>query len=168
MTECTDNLNIYIYIYIYIYICWQHTPAKNKKLCDPFSDFFTNKIKKLKITMNSKLNTLIHPPFADPLHIGSILESLPNVEPHEVVHLLKSMPAKSSPTDYIPTSLLLSWTNVFSKIISHLANLSFCHACFTSSFKVARLLLTSSNLVPTKVIHLITDQFLTSIPYQRY
>ena len=57
--------------------------------------------KKLKIAIDSKLNSLTHPPFSDLLHIGPILESLPNVELHDVRHLLKSMPAKSSPTDYI-------------------------------------------------------------------
>ena len=47
------------------------------------------------------------------------------------------MPAKSSRTDYIPTSLL-SCSNVFSEIISHFANLSFYNACFLSNFKVVR------------------------------
>ena len=50
------------------------------------------------------------------------------------------MPAKSSPTDYIPTSLLISWSDVFSEIISHLANLSFYHVCFPSSFKVVQVI----------------------------
>ena len=130
-------------------------------------DFLTNKIKMLKIAIDSKLNSLTNPPFPDPLHIRPILESLPNVKPYEVFHLLKSMPAKSSLTDCIPTSLLC-YSNVFSEFISHVANLSFCHACFPSSFKIAQVTPRIKNLVPTKTIHLITVQFLTSIPYQRY
>ena len=70
-------------------------------------------------------------------HIQVIAPAIFNVEvPHEVLPFPKSMPAQSSPTDYIPPSLLLSCSNVFSEIVSHLANLPFCHACFPSSFKV--------------------------------
>ena len=90
-----------------------------------------SKSSKLPLTANLISHTSYFP-----WHIGPIFESLPNFEPHEVFHLVDSMPAKSSPTDYIPTSLLLSCSNVFSEITSNLINLSFYHACFLSSFKV--------------------------------
>ena len=44
---------------------------------------------------------------------------------------------KSSPLDYIPTSLLKSCADTFSILISHLANLSFTQATFPSKFKLA-------------------------------
>ena len=47
------------------------------------------------------------------------------------------MSNKSSPLDYIPTSLLKSCAGTFSFLISHLANLSFYQANFPSKFKHA-------------------------------
>ena len=47
------------------------------------------------------------------------------------------MSNKSSPLDYIPTSLLKSCTCTFSHLISNLANPSFPRATFSTSFKLA-------------------------------
>ena len=47
------------------------------------------------------------------------------------------MSNKSSPLDYIPTSLLKSCADTFSILISRLANLSFTQATFPSKFKLA-------------------------------
>ena len=47
------------------------------------------------------------------------------------------MSSKSSPLDYIPTSLLKSCADTFSILISHLANLSFTQVTFPSKFKLA-------------------------------
>ena len=57
--------------------------------------------------------------------------------PAEVSKLLQSMSNKSSQLDYIPTSLLKSCADVFSILISHLANLSFTQAALPSKFKLA-------------------------------
>ena len=59
------------------------------------------------------------------------------VTPAEVSQLLRSMSNKSSPLDYIPTSLLKSCADTFSILISHLANQSFTQATFPSKFKLA-------------------------------
>ena len=59
------------------------------------------------------------------------------VTPAEVSKLLQSMSNKSSQLDYIPTSLLKSCADIFSILISHLANLSFTQATFPSKFKIA-------------------------------
>ena len=47
------------------------------------------------------------------------------------------MSNKSSQLDYAPTSLLKSCSDIFSILISHLANLSFTQATFPSKFKLA-------------------------------
>ena len=47
------------------------------------------------------------------------------------------MSSKSSPLDYVSTSLLKSCASTFSILISHLANLSFDQAAFPSKFKHA-------------------------------
>ena len=59
--------------------------------------------------------------------------------PLEVSKLLHSMPGKSSPLDFIPTSLLKSCSDTFSILIAHLANLSFSQGVFPSKFKLAQI-----------------------------
>jgi hypothetical protein len=49
------------------------------------------------------------------------------------------MPSKSSPLDYLPTSLLKSCSSVFAPIICTLANLSFSEGHFPDSFKSAQI-----------------------------
>ena len=66
-----------------------------------------------------------------------MLSDFTPVTPVEVSQLLRSMSNKSSPLDYIPTSLLKSCADTFSILISHLANLSFTQATFPSKFKLA-------------------------------
>ena len=66
-----------------------------------------------------------------------MLSDFTPVTPAEVSQLLRSMSNKSSPLDYIPTSLLKSSSGTFSILISHLANLSFTQATFPSKFKLA-------------------------------
>ena len=51
--------------------------------------------------------------------------------------MLNSMSNKSSPLDYVSTSLLKSCASTFSILISHLANLSFDQGAFPSKFKHA-------------------------------
>ena len=51
--------------------------------------------------------------------------------------ILSSLPPKSSPVDYIPTSLLKTCSTVFSELISILANLSFSQGSFPTKFKFA-------------------------------
>ena len=69
-------------------------------------------------------------------HSGEALSDFAPVTSAEVSQLLRSMSNKSSPPDYIPTSLLKSSSNTFSILISHLANLSFTQATFPSKFKL--------------------------------
>src|SRR6218665_1453106 len=68
---------------------------------------------------------------------GSTFNALPPVSYFEVFNLLKSIVPKSSPMDFIPTSLMFSSSNVFSHLIAHLDNLSFAEGCFPSCFKSA-------------------------------
>ena len=70
-------------------------------------------------------------------HFGPKLDDLPPVTPDEVKKLLSSIPGKSCPLDFIPTSLIKSCSNVFSDIISTLANLSFTEGRFPAAFKRA-------------------------------
>ena len=53
--------------------------------------------------------------------------------------LLRQMPSKSSPLDFVPTSLLRSCRGRFAHI-AHLANLSFVHSTFPQKFKLAQVI----------------------------
>lgn len=112
------------------------TELENSKLCTSFSYYFGDKIRKLKLAVarDKKAYASSH---ADPSHIGDRLDSLRLVTSAEVSKILFSMPAKSSPLDFIPTSLMKSCNSVFSDIITTLANLSFEHGTFPSRYKFA-------------------------------
>ena len=62
------------------------------------------------------------------------------VTAEEVSRLLSAMPAKSSPLDALPCSLLQACSTVFAPVIARLANLSFQTGKFPSCYKLAQVL----------------------------
>ena len=58
----------------------------------------------------------------------------------DVQRVILSIPAKSSPLDIVPTSLLKSCSDVFAVVIVRLANLSFRDGRFPTCFKLAEVL----------------------------
>jgi hypothetical protein len=56
----------------------------------------------------------------------------------EVVRLLRSIPSKSLPLDFIPTSLIKSCSGAFSHVIARLVNLLFECSTFPAKFKTAQ------------------------------
>ena len=111
------------------------TDAENAKLCTAFCDYFVDKISRLKSVVSGRATSVPCP--SDLPHVGPYLDFLTPVTPSEVNRLLSSLPCKSSPVDYIPTSLIKSCSSVFSVLISTLANLSFSQGTFPSTFKFA-------------------------------
>ena len=57
--------------------------------------------------------------------MGTVLSDLKPVSVDEVKQLISSMPAKSSPMDVFPTSLLKSCVDTLAPLIARLARLSF-------------------------------------------
>ena len=98
---------------------------------------FEIKIKCYMDSIATKLQGSTTPFDFDLPHSGEVLSDFTPVTPAEVSQLLRSMSNKSSPLDYIPTSLLKSCADTFSILISHLANLSFTQATIPSKFKLA-------------------------------
>jgi len=72
-------------------------------------------------------------PFSDDLFSKFI-----EVTEDEVVRLLKLIPFISSTLNFIPTSLIKSYSGVFAQVIARLANLSFEHSTFPVKFKNAQ------------------------------
>jgi len=74
---------------------------------------------------------------SDPAYGGPVLSSLVVPSVDEVQKLLNSMPAKSSPIDSIPTTVLKSCADVFALLIARPAGLCFDEGVFPTRFKVA-------------------------------
>ena len=109
----------------------------NQHMCNSFIDYFKSKIVSIHNTIIGMLPTL-STPLPDRAQVGPTLDAPSPVSPEQVLAILNSIPAKSSPLDFIPTSLLKSCSGVFSLLISRLANLSFSQEVFPTKFKVAQ------------------------------
>ena len=116
----------------------QLSPSISQPLANSLASFFHQKIVALKESISLKFLSSNPSPFDfDQPHCNELLSDFMSVSPAEVSKLLQSMSNKSSQLDYIPTSLLKSCADIFSILISHLANLSFTQATFPSKFKLA-------------------------------
>ena len=96
----------------------QLQPADSKPLADSLASFFHEKIISFKLSISSKHSG---PPFPfdfDKPHTGQMLNDFTPVTPTEVTQLLHSMSNKSSPLDYIATSLLKSFSYLTLRICS--------------------------------------------------
>ena len=106
---------------------------------DTFTRIILSKIITIKTAIASQLAGFpINPFSADKDHTGECLSNLPSVTHDEVQRILNSMPQKSSPMDFVPTSLLKSCADIFVPIICRLANLSFAEGHFPRIFKTAQ------------------------------
>ena len=76
--------------------------------------------------------------------------------PAKVLYLINKSYSKSSPMNFIPSSLIKSCAYVFSELVSHLANLSIFEGIFPSKFKLAQFTPFLKNLVLTKTLLVIT------------
>ena len=85
------------------------------------------------------VGSTVDPYTYDQPYNGSSLDDLPAVTPEEVARILTEMPCKSSPMDFIPTSLLKSCSDFYAPIIARLANLSFAESQFPTNFKRAQI-----------------------------
>jgi len=106
-------------------------------VCSSFSDYFSDKITKLKQAVAR--DKLSHPTHlsADNPHLGTSFNTLCRVNTAEVLKIIRALPPKSSPLDFIPTSLIKSCSHVFSDITATLANLSFEQGMFRTEYKAA-------------------------------
>ena len=90
-------------------------------------------------TIVSRLACLIHNPFVfDGVHCGPQLTEFTVVTVEEVVKQLNAMSAKSSPMDFVPTSVLKQCKGVFAPLFARLANMSFSLGRFPAQFKLAQ------------------------------
>lgn len=115
-------------------------PEDEVLLCNRFAAFFVSKVSKLcNLARTAAASLGNRPNFADAVFSGPTLSALPAVVVDDVSKLIASLPLKSSPMDFLPTSLLKSCSDIFAPLLTHLANLSFTEGIFPSSFKIAHI-----------------------------
>ena len=82
-------------------------PIKIKHMSYFISSFFNNKVRRVKDTIASRLAGSLHNSFvSDGVHCGPQPPEFTLVTVEEVVKQLNTMPAKSSPIDFVPTPVL--------------------------------------------------------------
>ena len=117
--------------------CQRMTPTQ---CITGYLKFFISKIRRLKEIITDRLAGIVVNPFAfDRPNTGNPLNCLNPVTDGEVRKLLSSISSKSSPMDFVPTSVLKKCSNVFVPLITRLANMSFDEGCFPQSFKQAQI-----------------------------
>jgi len=107
-------------------------------LCNGFCRFFTDKLLKIADTVTARLSTTpaCH---RQPVHKDDrLLDEFAAVTVDEVAKVIRSLLTKSSPVDFMPTSLLKSTVDVVTPLITRLANMSFSAGVFPSSLKQDR------------------------------
>ena len=109
-------------------------------LSSTFSQFFIDKLKNIgdKIAANLT-STAAAAPVTRSYSVPQF-DGFSPVTTADVQRLLHTIPAKSSPLDVLPTSLLKSCADQFAVIIARLANLSFRDGQFPACFKIAEVL----------------------------
>jgi len=96
-----------------------------------------DKIVKLKQAVARDISAHPTHPFVDRPHLRTSFNRLRRVNPAEVLKIIRVLPLKSSPLDFIPTCLIKSCSHVFSDIITTLANLSFEQGMLPTKYKAA-------------------------------
>jgi len=105
---------------------------------DDFSQFFSNKVHRMRNSIVAKVHQLTGPVFTPRLYVGAALTEFSRLTDDEVLKVLGSTRIKTSPIDLLRSSLLHESTGVFAPYIAYLANLSFSECCFPPAFNTAQ------------------------------
>src|SRR2546426_2608170 len=110
-------------------------------MCEKFSAFFHEKISKAKAKISVLRAQLTSTPPTLPSGTSNsapLLDILDKTTEYEVSKLIAKLSNKTSPLDYIHTSVLKSCSVVLTPLIVHLGNLSFEEGRFPDQFKTAQ------------------------------
>jgi hypothetical protein len=102
------------------------------------SAFFTDKIGRTKDAIRSRLGkTFEDPLLSDVRHVAQMFTDITPPSTDEIYRLIRSMSAKSSPPDKIPTSVINTCAELFAPLIARLVTLSFGEGKFPARYKHA-------------------------------
>jgi len=108
-------------------------------LCGAFANHMASKIDTVRSAVASRLaHSSSSDVFPDQRVSTMPLDLLTPVSVEEVTKCITQLPNKTSPLDYIHTSVLKSCADVFAPLIVRLVNLSFSEGCFPNQFKLAQ------------------------------
>lgn len=107
-------------------------------LCQSTASFFAAKIAKVQVTVDSLKSKHAPLPSQHLPDENTIFDHLDLVTVPEVSKLIARLPNKTSPLDFIHTSIIKSCPDVMAPLIAHLANLSFSEGRFPDKFKLAQ------------------------------
>jgi hypothetical protein len=111
-----------------------HDDADCAKLSTSFSDYFIDKISRIRENIAAALQSIPSRQFITRHHFGNKLLTFRLTTSDEVRRVLAKMSSKSSPLDVLPTSLLKSCADVFSPVIT------FAEGRFPSRYKNAQVM----------------------------
>ena len=96
------------------------------RLSTGFAQFFVEKIRSIKAALKERLGATYNDPLEfDVRHEASMLTDVKPPTVDEVLRAIRSMPAKSSPLDSIPTSVIKTCAETFAVLVTRLITLSF-------------------------------------------
>ncbi|MCI0561137.1 MAG: reverse transcriptase domain-containing protein [Nitrososphaera sp.] len=107
-------------------------------LCAAFASATAAKIDKVKTSVMSGINNISATQTFTERSASTFLDLLTPTTEAEVSRIIKLLPNKTSPLDYIHTSILKSCADVLAPLITRLVNLSFTEGCFPDQFKLAQ------------------------------
>ena len=108
--------------------------------CSKWATFFIEKVTNIKSGILPALAGLNYDSLASDLEYrGPCLSQFAPVSEIEDERLISSMSSKSSPLDFVSTTMIKACHGKFAIIITRLANLSFDHATFPTRFKTAQI-----------------------------
>ena len=100
------------------------------------ADFFQAKVAKVKSAVSALKAQITPGQHQQPAAVPT-LDAFPPTTVEEVARLISRLPNKTSPLDYVHTSVVKPCSDVFASMITKLANLSFAEGGFPGRFKLA-------------------------------
>jgi hypothetical protein len=108
------------------------------RLSTGFSQCFVENIRSIKAALKERRGATYNDPFEfDVRHDAAMLADVQPPTVDEVLRAIRSMPAKSSPLDSIPTSVIKTCAETFAVLVSRLITLSFAEGKFPDKYKFA-------------------------------
>ena len=94
-------------------------------MCDKFAAYFISKIDKVKASVTTCVQQIRNPMMQKSKSLTASLDLFEPATEAEVLRVMMRLPNKTSPLDYIHTSVLKSCSGVFAPLVTRLTNLSF-------------------------------------------
>ena len=104
--------------------------------CNLFCRYFVTKLSSIASKIDEQLKSLCSPSLpSQDFHKPTVFNGFKQVSVLDVQRIIAKLSPKTSPLDCIPVTLVKSCSDIFSDLLSKLANLSFTEGIFPDQFK---------------------------------